>query len=44
LNDESWGIDNVTVSYEVAYGAVPAPASLAAGIGLLFIGGRRRTR
>ncbi|HZW08655.1 MAG TPA: hypothetical protein VFF69_02020, partial [Phycisphaerales bacterium] len=44
LNDESWGIDNVTLSYEVAYGAVPAPAGLGAGLGLLCIGGRRRAR
>ncbi len=38
--DESWGIDNVTVSYSV----VPAPATLSAGGLMLLLGGRRRTR
>jgi hypothetical protein len=39
INFESWGIDNVSVSYE----AVPAPSGLAAlGAGSLFVGRRRR--
>lgn len=40
IYDESWGIDNVTVSYDV----VPAPATLSAGGLMLLFGGRRRTR
>ena len=40
INDESWGIDNVSVDYSV----VPAPASLSAcGLALLF-GSHRRKR
>jgi len=39
LNDESWGIDNVVVSYEV----VPAPGSLALlGAGAMLLRRRRR--
>lgn len=41
LNDESWGIDNVAVSYEV----VPAPASVALlGAGLAMLGRGRSRR
>jgi hypothetical protein len=40
LADESWGIDNVGVSYT----AVPAPASLALGAGGLALASRRRRR
>lgn len=39
MGDESWGIDNVRVSYEV----VPAPGCLGlAGVGVGFLGRRRR--
>lgn len=41
MNDESWGIDNVVVSYQM----VPAPgAALSLGSGLLMFGRRRRNR
>jgi len=41
LTDESWGIDNVSVSYE--YRPIPAPGGLAAiGVGLGLAGRRRR--
>lgn len=38
MSDESWGIDNVRVSYNV----VPAPATLSAGGLMLLLGGRRK--
>ena len=38
LNDESWGIDNVSVTYS----NVPAPGSLGVMGGLLVLGRRRR--
>jgi len=38
LNDESWGIDNVSVNYRT----VPAPATLVPLAGLLGLGRRRR--
>ncbi|HYE60447.1 MAG TPA: hypothetical protein VD997_00500 [Phycisphaerales bacterium] len=40
LADESWGIDNVNLSYTV----IPAPASLTLAAGGLALGARRRRR
>lgn len=42
LTDESWGIDNVRVSYE--YRPLPAPGGLVALLGGVGILGRRRRR
>jgi hypothetical protein len=44
LIDESWGIDNIGLSYEVRYGPIPAPATLGAAAAGLALFGRARRR
>ncbi len=42
LVDESWGIDNITVSYQVVNGMIPAPGTLAPGAAAVALLARRR--